>query len=248
MKRHDDPDGGGDVARPHAGRQDHEGGGDIAGFRFDSRNAAIRMIDRGNLNILEYLDAALARALGQRHGDVGGVGLGVGGDEGAAQHIGNLDQRVEVLALPGPDHIDPEPEDLGHVGTALEVFQPALVGGDGKRTVPLEAGGLAGFVFQPGVEFGRVLGQLGHVLVVAELPNQPGGVPGGARCQLLALDEHHIGPTDLGQVIGDGTSDDATADDDGLGFFGWCFYQGGLLRYPGREGHRNAVTGKAQPL
>jgi len=42
----------------------------------------------------------------------------------------------------------------------------------------------------------------------------------GAGGELLALDQHDVAPTELRQVIGNGTTDDAAADDDDAGAVG----------------------------
>ena len=49
---------------------------------------------------------------------------------------------------------------------------------------------------------------------------RPGGVPRGARGELVALDQHRVGPAEMAQVVGDGRADDAAADDDDTGAVG----------------------------
>src|SRR5262249_29225547 len=49
---------------------------------------------------------------------------------------------------------------------------------------------------------------------------EPGGVPGGAARELLALEQQHALLAELRQVVGDGAADDAAADDDDLGLGG----------------------------
>ena len=51
----------------------------------------------------------------------------------------------------------------------------------------------------------------------AERDHQPGGVPGGARGQAVALEQDDVLPAHVGQVVGDGAADDAAADDDDAG-------------------------------
>ena len=53
--------------------------------------------------------------------------------------------------------------------------------------------------------------------VARSWPDQPGGVPGRAAGELLALQQQHVGDAELGQVIGDRAADDAAADDDDVG-------------------------------
>ena len=47
----------------------------------------------------------------------------------------------------------------------------------------------------------------------AELADEPGGVERRATRELIALDEQDVGPTELGEVVGDGCAADPAADD-----------------------------------
>ncbi len=104
--------------------------------------------------------------------------------------------------------------------------KPRLGEGDGDGAVLLEAGRLAGFFFQPAHQLGRVLGQLGHVAVGAQLADKPRRMPGGAGGELLALQQHHVGDAYLRQVIGQRTADDAAADNDDICAGGKVFGHG----------------------
>ena len=66
-------------------------------------------------------------------------------------------------------------------------------------------------------QLGGVFRELGHPPRGAQLPDQAGGVPGGAAGELLALQQQDIGDAELGQVIGDRAADDAAADDHDVG-------------------------------
>ena len=77
-----------------------------------------------------------------------------------------------------------------------------------------EAGRLAGLGLETAIELGGIFGHLGHALRTAQLAYQSGGVPSGAAGQLTALQQHHVGNAELGQMIGDRATDDAAADDD----------------------------------
>ena len=76
-----------------------------------------------------------------------------------------------------------------------------------------EARGLPGFRLQPLVEIGAVLGEPGEILSGAQLAHQPGGVPGGAARDLAPLQEQHVAPAELRQMVGDAAAGDATTDD-----------------------------------
>ena len=73
-----------------------------------------------------------------------------------------------------------------------------------------------GLGLQPGVQLGGVLHQPGAALAGPQQPDQAGGVPGGAARQRALLEQHHVGPAELGQVVRRGAADHAAADDDDL--------------------------------
>ena len=47
--------------------------------------------------------------------------------------------------------------------------------------------------------------------------DEPGGVPGGARGELVPLQQEDVAHAERGQVVGDAAADDATTDDDDVG-------------------------------
>ena len=85
----------------------------------------------------------------------------------------------------------------------------------GDRADLPHAGGDTGLGLELHVEVGRIFGEPRHVLRGAQLADQPGRMPCRARGQLLALEQHDVGPAELGQMIGDRAAGDAAADDDG---------------------------------
>src|SRR5260370_34209494 len=66
------------------------------------------------------------------------------------------------------------------------------------------------------VEVDRVLLQLGDIGIAVDRVHATGGVPGRARGQLVAFDQHDVAPAGLRQMIEDAGTDDAAADDGGL--------------------------------
>ena len=71
---------------------------------------------------------------------------------------------------------------------------------------------------EPGVEVTRVAAHPQRRLVGhAGRGDEPGGVPGRPRGQLVALEQQDVAPAQLGQVVGDAGADHAAADDDDLG-------------------------------
>jgi len=89
--------------------------------------------------------------------------------------------------------------------------------GELDRAALNEAGGLSRLVLEPAIKILRVFGQHGLRLGIAQRGEQAGRVPGGAASELLALQQHDVGPAELGEVIGNGTANDAAANDDDAG-------------------------------
>jgi hypothetical protein len=52
-------------------------------------------------------------------------------------------------------------------------------------------------------------------------------MPGGATGEISPLEQHHVTPAELRQVIGDAAADDATADDDDARVRGKVGHRGG---------------------
>ena len=170
--------------------------------------------DALDLDALDDPRAALARALGEGLRRVDRVGLPVLGQEHAADRVADLEQRVARLDLGRADHLDREAEALGHRGAALQLLEPLGVQGEADRAVLLEPGRLPGLGLERVQQLGGVFGELGHPPRRAQLPDQPGRMPGRAAGELLALEQQHVGDAEPGQMIGDRAADDAAADDD----------------------------------
>ena len=90
-----------DLARPLTGADHELVAGDPALVGDDGAHAAVLDLDPGDLHPFGNRDAVLARALGQRHGDVGGRRLAVGRQESRADHVVDLHERPQLLRLLG---------------------------------------------------------------------------------------------------------------------------------------------------
>src|SRR4029079_9192699 len=66
------------------------------------------------------------------------------------------------------------------------------------------------------VQLDRVLLELGDVRVAVQGVHPAGRVPGRAGGQLAPLEEHHVSPARLREVVQDAGTDDAPTDDDDL--------------------------------
>ncbi len=83
----------------------------------------------------------------------------------------------------------------------------------------MQTAGLAGFLLEFLVEPDRIALQCGHVGIGIERVEAAGRMPGRTGCEFRALDERHIAPAELGQVIKHRAADNAAADHRNAGVF-----------------------------
>ena len=127
-------------------------------------------------------------------------------------------QREDLGRLVRGDEVQVHPEIAAtRLGHAQEVH-PDLGVGEHQPARQVDRAVLAGHPLQLLVQLDRVLLQPGHVRVAVERVHPAGGVPGRARRQLAALEQHDVGPAGLREVVQHAGPDDATTDDDDLGF------------------------------
>ncbi len=94
MKRHRNTGHCTDFARPHAARIDHVIGLDRALVGHYASDAAIGLVDVGDLDALDDFRAVIARALGKRLGDVDRIRLSVLRQPDAADRV--IDRQAGV--------------------------------------------------------------------------------------------------------------------------------------------------------
>ena len=190
---------------------------DLALLGHDAGGAAVPGEDARDLAILEDFDPAHASPLGKRHSGIRRVGLAVMGEEDGADHIVDVEQRPHLLRLLRRDLLRLDTEGLGHGRTPAELVPALGIGGDGDAAVLLQPGRLARLLLQLGIELQAVPGEPGQIAAIEHGPHQTRRMPGRAAGELLALQEQHVLLAELGEVVSDGTADDAAADDDDLG-------------------------------
>ena len=155
--------------------------------------------------------AHVARALCHRLGQVGGLDIAVlrvldRADQALGVHIRPFCRDLAGLH---PGHVDPDRLCDAHI-----VF--VLVGAVGlARQAHIrddaEADILAGLLLKRLVEAHRVFVNLAHRVAHVEERQEPRRMPGGARGQLLALQEDAIRPAFFRQMIKGRDADDAAA-------------------------------------
>ena len=181
---------------------------------------AVLGMDRRDFRVFEYLRAAGPGALGQGHGGVGRVDLAVVGEIDRADQVVDIEDGVEFLGFAGTEQGDFDTAGLAQIGAPAMLLPTRLIGGDADAAVLLEADGLAGLGLEPLEQLHGVFGEPRQGEGAQHLAHQAGGMPGGAAGQGSALEQNHIGPAQLGQMIGDAAAGDTAADDDHAGLSG----------------------------
>ena len=172
-------------------------------------------IDRDR-RVLADRHAGGPRAARQRLHDVARARLAVGRQERRADHVVDRHQRKELLRLLRREQVHLEPEAARGRRLPLHLGPALGVAGEPQAAVPLPAGGEAGLGLEPVVERDRIAEELRDVGVGAELTDEAGRVPGRPGGELGALQQQHVAPAHLAEMIGDRAADDAAADDHDL--------------------------------
>ena len=139
------------LARPHAGAVDDDVGFDrallaVLAPRTRRRRGRPSGVHLGDLHAFDDLCAALARALGQRHGDVGRVALAVERQMHRAHHVIRVEVRIHLLDLGRRNLAHVDVEGARHGGLPVDLVLALLGQRDGDRADLPHAGGDAGLV------------------------------------------------------------------------------------------------------
>ena len=206
---------------PLAGTVDDDLGLDVAGVRPYAGHApsarGLGRVDAEDTHPLVDADAVAARALGQREGEVRRVGPPVLGQPDGTEQVVDGDDRPALLGLLGREHLAVEVEGRRGGGRPPQLHHPVLGARHDQPAALAVAGGQSGLGLEPGVQLGGVLHQPRAALAGAQQPDQAGRVPGGAARQRALLEEHDVGPAELGEVVRRRAADHAAADDDDAG-------------------------------
>ena len=234
MQRHGHAAQASDLLRPLAGAIDHDFGFDVAAAGRNAGDCAILAMDRGDARLLENARAAHARALGQRLRDIGRIDLAVERQPQRAGKIVGAHDRIFVRRLLDGDQRAIDPLRFCRGCDALEQGDALGRARHQHRAALLPAGGLSGFLLELRIKLRRILHQPRHVLVRAQLADKTGRVPGGAAGEPSLLEQDHVAPAELGEMIGDRATHHAAADDDGAGLIGKSGF--------GHDGFRNPIS------
>ena len=212
---HVDPDRRRQLARPLTGTENDDLAVDSTKRCDDACYAAVDDVDALDRRLLDDRDARHSGALGECHRDVGGVRLTVGRQQSGADHVANLHHRPQFLRLASRQQMHLEPERGGGRGLPFDLLPAFGVACQAQPPIHLPTGGLPGLGLQSAVEIDRVAEQLRRAGTGSQLPHQSGRVERRPRRQLTALEEHRVGPPQVGEVIGRRAADDAPTDHHG---------------------------------
>ena len=217
VQRHRDAGHAAHVARPHARAVDDDLAGHLAARRRHAGDATVLDPNAGDGDVLENGRAALARAPGQGERRVDRVGSAIAGQPQGADQIVRAHERPPASRLGRRDDLHVHVEAARHRGQALELVHALGVPRQAQAAGTPEAGGLACFGLEPLVEIAAVPGQPREVLGGAQLTDEARGVPRGAAGDVATLQQEHVAPAELREVIGDAAAGDTTADHDHSG-------------------------------
>ena len=209
-----------DVPPPEARAVDDEVGLDVARVRPDPGDEAVLVVDGGDRHPFEAARPPAAGAPDERRHHVDGACPPVRRHPGPADEPVLVDERVEGGDLVGRHEVHlRQPEPVVHRGEALQLFEAVRAVGDGEAPDRPEPGRLPGLLLDLGEQVARVDEELREALVRAHGPDEARRVPGGPAREALPLEEEHVAPAELREVVGGARADDPAADDHGRGPF-----------------------------
>ncbi len=129
-----------------------------------------------------------------------------------ADEVALVDQRQQRLRLGGGDDLRLHAEIAAARMRHLQPVEPLGRIGELQPAGEVQPAALAGDRLDLLIEPDRVGLQLGDVRVGVEGVKAAGRVPGGARCKLAPLDQHHVFPAGLGEMVENRAADDAATD------------------------------------
>ena len=201
-----------DLARPQAAAVDDVLGVDAALVGLDVPGQIRTLADREHAG--EPIDFRPELAGRCRIG-LGGPGrvevAAVGPPQGAGEEL-LLKQTVESLGFLDRDDLGVHPEIASPAADQVQRIHLALVCGQHQPAVRVQPAGQAREVLELAVEVDGVFLQARDVGVAVEGVHAAGGVPGGAGGEFALLDQHHVRPADLGQMVENADPDDAAPD------------------------------------
>ena len=216
LHRHDgdlDPGHPPELVGPDPRGVDDDLGLDRAVVRDDTRYPPVPNRDLPDANAGPDPRTAALGPLRERHREPGRVQVPVRRHELRAEHVRDVDQGEPLVRLLRGDDLDGQAEALRPAGLAGERLEPVGRRREMERPdlVPPEVD--PGLAFERGVQLDPVHHHPGVADRVPQLRDQTRRMEGGSARELGAVDEQHVVPPHLRQVVRDARTRDTPADD-----------------------------------
>ena len=200
-----------DLGAPDAARDDHDLRLDPSFICVDRPNRpSVRKLDPGDP--AKRLHACAELACGRGQGMSGSVWVEVavpGNPDRAVKRIAR-DDRHQACRLVRRDEVDVEADTSRAADGTLELHQLVSARGEAKAAHRLEDAQLL-------VELDAVAPKTHHRRRRIELRHESRRMARRSAGQLVLLDEHHVAPSRLGEVVDDARPGDPAADHNGAG-------------------------------
>ena len=206
---------------PLARAVDDDLGLDVAPVGAHAAHSAARRLlvgqEPGDADSLDDPRAATPGTLGERHREVGRVDLPVARQPDRAEQVVDLHHRPMLERLVRAEHPAFEVVRRGGCRRTAELGHPVLGARHDQATALLVARGQTGLGLETGVELGGVLDQPGAALGGPQQADQTGRVPRRPAGERALLQEQHVAPAELGEVVGHAGADHPTPHDHDAG-------------------------------
>ena len=220
-----DADHPANFARPEPAAVDDMLGDDGAVLGYDVPGVIRPLLQFGHAVVEINLGAADARRLGVGLRRALGIEITVGLVVERADEILLFHQRKELFRFRRCQQLCLNVEIAGSGVRHLQKVHTVVVVGQDNAARPVQSARLARDLFQLVIEPDGVALQLGDVRIAVQRVEPARRVPGRPRRQPRPLDQHHVLPARLGEMIQHRTANNAAADDRNAGV---GFHVGGL--------------------
>ncbi len=203
-----------DLARPEAAAVDHVLSDDLTLVGDDAPAAVLALHEVLYLGVQIDVGTVLLGRFRIGMGRAVGIEMTFHRIEHRTDELVGIEQRHQVMRFIRRQQMRVEPHVAALGEDRLHPVEAVLGRGEHHARGHVQADVLAGIILDLLVELHRIFLQLGNVGIAVDRVHAAGGMPGRAGGQFRAFDEHNIGPAEFGEVIQDGTADDAAPDDD----------------------------------
>ena len=215
--RHVDSDETPELRRVHAGGGDDDLALDASLVGLDCGHASLLGLDAGDPGADLDPCAQASRGVSERERQLAGIEVAVVGYERRRANAVGAHRREELLRVRRRDDLHRQAERLRPGGLAADLLEPRLRRREPQAAELVPAGIVPRQLLELRVEADRVLHHPCQRDRRAELPDEPGRVPGRAVGELVLLEQHGVRPPELSEVVQGRAADHAAADHHGAG-------------------------------